>query len=314
MKKTFAILLLITAGYWANAQQDPQYSLNSFNNAAINPGYAGSNEMICAKALMRQQWMGFENAPKTTVFNINAPIEPGGVKSGVGLTIISDQLGFESNLHIKGAYAYRMELGDGMLGIGLGLGLINKSIDGDWASPASIQSGGNVFTDPSIPHMDSRMTFDMDFGAYYVTDEYFAGLSTTHITKSTLKVDDKQSIFNARHYYIAAGYHYQLPNPLLMFSPSLLMKTDGATTQFNINALLTYNKKFSGGVAYSVGDAITPMIVGRFGDVQFALAYDIGLSDIAKYNNGSLEIMVGYCFTITKDTKTGRYKSVRFLN
>ena len=314
MKRSITLFLFLSVAMFSFSQQDPQYSLNSFNNATINPGYAGSNEMICAKLLHRSQWMGFDNAPNTNVINVNAALEPGGIKSGVGLTIMQDKLGFESNVLIKAAYAYRMELGDGMLGIGLGLGLINKSIDGDWNSPSSLETGGNVFLDQSIPHMDSRMTFDLDFGGYYLTKDYYVGLSTTHLNKSTLKVDDKQSIFNARHYYVSGGYHYQLPNPLLLFSPSLLVKTDGATTQFNVNALITYNNKISGGVAYSVGDAISPMIIARIGEIQAGLSYDIGLSDIAKYNNGSFEFFLGYCFTITKDTRQGKYKGVRFLN
>ena len=52
------------------AQQDPQYSQYMFNHMAINPGYAGINEAVCLNAAHRQQWVGIDGAPVTSVFTV----------------------------------------------------------------------------------------------------------------------------------------------------------------------------------------------------------------------------------------------------
>ena len=52
MEKTFtaiASLALLFIGTSSFAQQDPQFTMNMFNRLYANPGYAGSNNGICAK-------------------------------------------------------------------------------------------------------------------------------------------------------------------------------------------------------------------------------------------------------------------------
>ena len=78
------IILTFFSGF---AQQDPQYSLNMLNHMTINPGYAGSQDAIEVNGLFRQQWMGFEGAPNTQVFNVNAPFKLFGKKHGAGLIL-----------------------------------------------------------------------------------------------------------------------------------------------------------------------------------------------------------------------------------
>ncbi|MDR2848526.1 MAG: PorP/SprF family type IX secretion system membrane protein, partial [Bacteroidales bacterium] len=82
-----------------DAQQDPQYSQYMFNQLAINPGYAGSRDAICATALHRQQWVGLKGAPVTSVFSAHTPFQLFGQSHGVGLNIVSDQLGFNKDIN-----------------------------------------------------------------------------------------------------------------------------------------------------------------------------------------------------------------------
>ena len=73
------------------AQQDPQFTQYMFDRLSINPGVAGTSGNICATALLRQQWTGFDGAPKTGLINIHSPIDK--ISSGVGLSVYFDQLG-----------------------------------------------------------------------------------------------------------------------------------------------------------------------------------------------------------------------------
>lgn len=296
-----------------SAQQDAQFSYNMFNHLFVNPGFAGSNEAICANAINRHQWMGFDGYPMSTVFNVDAPISK--INSGVGLSILNDKAGNEKNVDIKLAYSYRLDLGDGKLGLGLNVGLLNKTYTGTWVTPSDlIGSGGGQ--DPSIPQAnDSHMAFDMSLGAFYRTNNLYAGLSSTHLTQSKMKYNNINASYLRRHYYFTAGYFYQLPNnPLFEIRPSVYIKTDGSTSQLDVNASVIYNKMIWGGVSYRTSDAIIGMLgIELKNGLKVGYAFDIVTSQIGSYNRLSHEFLVGYCFNISVDKRRGSYKSVRFL-
>jgi type IX secretion system PorP/SprF family membrane protein len=316
-----AFLLIAAAGF---SQHDPQYSMNMYNYQIINPGYCGSNDAICANALYRNQWMGFEGAPTTYLVAANMDIKS--ISSGAGVTFYSDKLGFETNNGMKLAYCYRIKLGDktnpGSLGIGLAFGFLNKSLDGDWITPTYLDNptANDPYEDPAIPHSESKMAFDVDFGAFYKqafnkNDLLVAGISTTHLNQAQFKFNDLSKMpFLRRHYYITASYYKQLPWPEWELRPSVFVKADGATAQFDINLQAIYKRQFWGGVSYRIGDAFVAMAGYTFpNNLGFGLAYDITTSDIARYSSGSFEVMLRYCFTIEKTTSKTRGSSVRFL-
>ncbi len=313
MKKLIFTSLIILFTLNSGAQQDPQFSQYMFNQMAINPGYAGSNDMICATLLNRQQWVGFTGAPSSTVFHINAAVKPFGVSSGVGFFIMNDQAGFNNNLNISGSYAYRFDLGPGKLGIGLSLGMYNQSLEPEWFIPDS-DYHTDVNGDPLIPeNSESVFVFDMGFGLFYKTDELYVGLSSTHLNEPEFKFS-KGSPFLTRHYYFTTGYNFQLPNPLFEILPSIQILSDGATSEITLNAITLYNKKFWGGVSYKVGSAIVGMLgIQLFNGIQLGYAYEFPTSDIIQGTTGSHEFLVNYCFSLGMERSPRRYKSVRFL-
>lgn len=308
---TFGGLLIFLGG---QAQQDPQFSMNMYNHMAVNPGYAGSQGMMSAAVLNRQQWMGFEGHPQTTFFSAHMPVKPFGISSGVGVTFMDDQLGFESNTGLNLNYAYRMDLGGGKLGIGLSAGLLSKGIKGDWKIPDSdfhYEAG----QDPAIPTTEETgMGFDMGFGAFFNTEELYIGLASTHLLEPTIDYGSSAKVDIRRHYYLTAGYNFQLANPSFELQPSVFAKSDGASFQFDVNANLIYNKKFWGGVSYRLGDAVVFLIGLEMNNgMRAAIAYDFTTSAIGAYSKGSIEFMINYNLEIGSDKSSQKYRSVRFL-
>ena len=296
-----------------SSQQDPLSSQYMFNTMTYNPGIAGTSGMICATALNRQQWIGFKGAPSTTVFNISAPVTLFMIKSGVGLLIESDNIGFDKDINLAAAYSYLMELGQGKLGIGLNLGMINKTLTPIWQIPA-----GDIYTpatgDPLIPeNKESFVAFDAGLGLYYKADNYYAALSVTHLNQPKIKFT-KGLPYISRHYYLTAGYTLQLPNPSLELIPSVFAFSDGKVTQFTVTSLVRYNKKVWGGVSYRAGDALIGMVgFELYNGIRLGYAYDFTISDIRKNSSGSHEFMVNYCFDLSLGKSTMKYKSIRFL-
>jgi len=304
-----AFLFLVMILQQVFSQQDPLSSQYMFNTMTYNPGFAGVSGMICATALNRQQWIGFKGAPSTTIFNISAPVKPFKIKSGVGLVVESDNVGFDKDISLSAAYSYHLDLGQGVLGIGLNLGLLNKTLTPTWHMPLGDPSG-----DPLIPeNKESFVAFDAGLGLYYKADKYYAAFSVTHINQPVIKFTKGQP-YISRHYYLTAGYTLQLSNPSFELLPSLFAFSDGKVIQFNATSLVRYNKKVWGGVSYRYGDALIGIIgFELFNGIRLGYAYDFTISDMNKGSSGSHEFIVNYCFDMSLGKSPMKYKSIRFL-
>ncbi|MBU0764940.1 MAG: type IX secretion system membrane protein PorP/SprF [Bacteroidetes bacterium] len=321
MRKIVSILILVITCFVGFSQQDPQVSLNMYNQLTVNPAYAGCNEAVCGSILHRNQWLGFSSddgsAPRTDIFNVHGAFEK--FSSGVGLVLMQESIGFESNLNLNLAYSYRIPVGkSAKLSLGLSFGMFNKSLDGQWRTPDMLDQDNNVsspFDDPAIPYSESKVVFDAGFGAFFRTAEgLYIGLSSTHLPQSRFKFSSDPITYLQRHYYLSAGYYWQTPSPLFVVKPGLFIKSDGQTVQYDINALVEWKKMAWGGISYRVGDAFVAMAgVHLPMNLRIAIAYDFTTSALSKYSSGSIEVMVNYCFTLKIDSQRGSYKSVRFL-
>lgn len=309
-------IILCSIALIGHAQTENFSSLSMFNYMYYNPGYAGDGNEIEARALVRNQWMGFEGAPQTQTFSIDAPFKLFGIKNGVGLTIINDQIGNFQNIGLNFSYAYRRQMLQGEVGIGAGVNLTNQSYSGEWIFPDGSAS------DPWVPQNteDKPMFFDMNLGLYYSSDNVYLSCSMRNLLQSKINYtsttagEEVKPSYCARQLFVGAGYEYQLRNPLFSLQPNLFLTTDFATTTFALSGILTYNEKFYGGVAYKPIDAITFLAgVSLPSGIEIAVSYDLTTSSIINYSSGSFEFMVGYLFSLDRNKDNHKYKSVRFL-
>ncbi len=317
MKKQIFFLLVLLMVSAISKAQDSQFSQTMFTQLLINPGYAGSEDKICAYALNRTQWSGLEGAPRVTVFNVDAAIKN---RIGLGLSLENDELGFDKNFKINLSLAYKQTIGKGKLGIGVKWGVASSAIDvggGGWVTPDVIAND-----DPAIPIDGSNdINFlDFGFGLYYKTQDLYLGISSTHLLDSEFEFNSNEAGTTTatnvlkRNYYITAGYNLPFANPLLEFKPSVFVQSDGTNSQLAVNALIAYNKKIWGGVSLRTDNAITGIFgIELFKWVKVSYAYDFVVSDLVGYNNGTHEIMMGFCLDVKKDKTPEKYKSIRFL-
>lgn len=316
MKKFIAAYVIFGLMYLGtNAQQEAQFSFYMFNQLAYNPGYTGIREAICLNTDVRQQWIGYTDmegnkvAPQTYLFTIDAAINK--INSGIGLNIMQDKIGFYTNTGVKLSYAYRVPIGPGKLGIGLQGGFYNQQID----------FNKFIFHDKDDPLLmskavESDMLLDFAGGLYYNMPTFFCGLSSTQLSEPNFKSSNNLAEPKLkRHYFFTAGYHYDL-SPEFKISPSVLIKSDMASTQYDINGIVTYNNKFWGGLTYRPQDAATVMVgLNILEDFRFGYSYDITTSAIGanKRSDGTHEITLSYCFKIVMPVYHQSHRTVRFL-
>jgi len=320
MKKVslfLVISLFSTTLLWG--QQDPQFSQFMYDRLSVNPGFAGSNDAICATVIGRQQWSGLSGEPSTGLLNISGPISS--IKSGIGATVYLDEIGPISTTVARLSYAYHLKIsGSTKLGLGVGLGLINSNINSQWVAYDFGDDGliglGTGAGDPSISQQNqSASTFDASFGAYLYNPKYYVGISAVHLTEGDLS---ELNVQVARHLYFMAGYDFDI-SPTLTLTPQTLVKTDLASTQVDVNATATYNNTFWLGVSYRLEDAIAPMAGYNYqfpdgkSNLRIGYSYDLTTSELNNYSSGSHEIMLGYCYKLQKPLPKRVYKNPRFL-
>ena len=317
MKKIISFLFLVfMINFVASGQQDPQYTNNMFYKLSVNPGYAGAEGAINGLILNRYQWEGFKGAPKTLVFSADAAIEAFGAPGGIGLNVISDELGFEKNTQINVNYAYKVPLNIGVLGIGVSLGVLNKGINPKtWVSSDDILNSTEGGTgDYLIPQGEvSQMAFDAGLGLYLSTNQYYLGVSVTHLNQASIKFDELSSTFLVRHYYLSGGYNIKLSDPLFELRPSFFLKSDIASWQLDLNANVVFDERFWGGISYRVQDAVALLMgMEMENGLRFGYSFDLVTSGISRYGFGSHEIFVSYSLGLEKN-RNQKYKSIRFL-
>ena len=309
MKRVLILVLLASSSY-SFAQQDPQFTQFMFDKLSVNPGYAGINNNLCFTGFYRQQWTGFDGAPTTILFQGHAPIKS--INSGVGLTLFNDELGQETSNIIRGHYSYHFKnVGTGKLGLGVSIGYVSKSLGNDkWLAIDPVSS------DNSIPDNGTTAgTMDFSFGAFYQADKFYVGLSSTHLSEGEMS---DLNIATARHYYLMAGYEYAV-SPSFDLLPNILMKSDAASTQIDINVIGMYKDMLWVGVSGRADDAVAPMIGYRhelndgLAAIRIGYSYDVTLSELNNYSSGSHEIMLNYCRKLKKPLPPQIYKNVRFL-
>ncbi len=293
------------------AQQPSLITHYMFTNMATNPAFAGGSGGINLTGLARQQWMGWKDtdgtksAPQTFLLTIDSPIKK--IHGGVGASISQDQIGVFKNTVLKLGYAYRMEAWSGNLSFGLQGCLVNIGYDGSKFKPI-------VDPDPLLGQAEktSDMMIDVGLGVFYkVPDVYYLGLSAENILQTTGKKTKYQL---RRTYYLNGGYQWTIPDhPAFELLPSAQIMFDGAVFQLNASALLKYNGKFYGGLGYRIQDAVSVLAGVFIKGLQIGVAYDISTSAMSKYNNGSMEIILNYCFKIDTDKYRKTYRNTRFL-
>jgi len=313
--RKIAILLLFSAWYLTGfSQQMPVFTQYDQSHMYTNAGFAGLGDGICVNGLMRQQWAGFKDAdgnkvaPEIYLISINSPMKV--LHGGIGGSIIQDKLGFEKNIAINLSYSYHLHLPFADLGMGLGVNLLNRTIDFAKLKPS--QAGDPLLT----PVTDGAMLFDANVGFFLSNPSYYAGFSVVNLLESkgkNLSTSDEVSLRyqTNRTFYLTGAYFFQTASGDYILSPGFMLQTDLHKLQATISGNIAVKDKFFGGISYRIMESIGVMAGVKFKGFRLSYSYDIVT---IKYGMpGSHEVGLSYCFKIKGDHSKTSYKNTRYL-
>jgi Bacteroidetes-specific putative membrane protein len=192
MNRSILIILVVSLPLQLRGQMFPLSDHYVVNALAINPAFAGCQDALSATISYRDQWVGFNDAPKSYILSVHAPVFNDRV--GLGLLIENNSIGIFKETSILGNYAYRMELQEGKLALGLAFGVTvyNNAWNELVANDANdIQLMNNP---------ESAVLPNFSIGTYYYTKKYFIGISmplflSYELDKSTGKYKIDNNLF-----------------------------------------------------------------------------------------------------------------------
>lgn len=293
-KLVIAITVLLTYTSISVAQQDPQYTQYMYNQAVINPAYAGSKENLSIVALYRNQWTGFDGAPKTITLSGHSPV---GERVGLGLSFISDQHGPVKENNIYADFSYTLNLGDDhKLAFGAKAGVTLHDI--------ALNSGVQTI-DPSDPLFESDVssaTPNAGIGAFFYSNKYYVGLSMPNMLSSIhLDEDGRKYGSEKQHYFLTAGYVFQLSENTKLKPSTLIKSSLDSPLSFDINANFLFYDKFELGASYRNEDSFSGLIGFAFTkDLRVGYAYDHIISDISEAASASHEVFLMFDLNFPK--------------
>jgi len=317
MRKFIAIILCTLTGTIAQAQQQAQFTQYMFNKTYVNPAFTGSQKSINVLGAARFQWMGFKDStnqtvsPRTFLVNFEAPLYS--IKSGFGISVEHDQLGYEKNLGIKLNYAFHHTIKKiHQVSFGFSMEVLNKTIDFskfsffDEADPLleGLKQEGSIFTDMGVGI------------SYSLKEKFYVGISAQRVLSSNADIGVLQ-FDNVPHYYFMTGYDFTLKQDKytnIVLVTGLLAGATSELSKVEFHTLLRYNDKYWGGLMYRWDDAVGIIAGLSVKSLSFGVSYDFTTSSFANASsNGSPEFFVRYSYPVIQKIKMKGYYNPRYL-
>jgi len=307
MKKLSLLFISVLMGGMLQAQQLPQLTQFMINDYAINPSIAGMNDYYQIKTSVRNQWVGINDAPKTTLLSIYGKNSK---HVGLGGSVFNDQVGPTSRAGASMTYAYHLNVTKQVkLSLALSGGFTQFKID---------KQGWNVLHSED-PLMQGDVIVDLvpdaTFGMNIYNDDWYIGVAIPQLLNSKLALLDDDFADNVsldmdgsltRHIYVMGAYSLSVSN-YWDIQPSILYKSVSSESQLDIGLKTIYNDKFWLGMDYrNNGDMAALLGLTIQDKYLIGYSYDILNSNLSDFSGGSHEFMFGITFNPSTENQIRR--------
>jgi type IX secretion system PorP/SprF family membrane protein len=314
MKFRFSILaVVICICGTVKAQSDFDLSQRWFNESVYNPGATGNNFSTGVFLHSRAQWAGLDGAPITNAITVDTYAE--NIRSGIGVSVYTDKIGYISSWSAKLSYAYYIGLnGKSSLALGLSGYLRNRN---SHISPDMLEQSN----DPAMTYSKTgEYNPDFDFGMEYL-GPLKAGVAIRHL----LKYEPINAFFPAHsmniwtyassRFNVSQGVSFE-PAVSYMYRDNIHRMEGGAIIYFFKSSSYTeYNDRFWLGGMYRLNKQFAVLAgVNLTSKIRLGYSFDYGTGDLATISKmGTHELFLSWHFNkiFYKDETCPAYQKPR---
>ncbi len=302
MFRLIILLIILVLPEMLSGQTPILFNQFYFNTLSVNPAFAGSENAMSATINYRNQWTGFDDAPKSSQLALHSPLKGG--RTGLGFHAENNSIGIYETTNIMGSYAYRVEVKDATLSLGLGFGVAVYAVN--WNNLQSIDRNDQLLTNNS----SSAVMPVFNFGTYYYTKKYYIGISIPSLLRYA---EDDDGGFKAKNdmaaysYLVNGGLDIDLSRDIIL-RPSLSAAFNVKyPTRIYMNSMLGFKEKVWVGLGYRSQNTVIGLFQCQLNyQLRLAYAYDFANGELGKYLNGSHEIGLNYIFRYSRKVMSPR--------
>lgn len=303
--KTIYIAISFFVCTYSYGQQEVMLTQFMYNKLSLNPAYAGNDDFTSLNITYRDQYNGFPGAPTSQIVSANLPMMRKSI--GLGFDLQSQSIGITSRTSLSMMYAYKFRF-KGKRMLSMGLKATGRRYSFDFTDDRLIAIQG-LTLDPSIPDTEvSRFLMNVGFGIYFEADNYYISLSSPGLIKGDIDFDGNSDLSQeSRHVFLMGGATFAVAERL-DFTPQILIKyAENSPFDMDLNFGLTLDQKYTGAIAYrlggadgDVGESIDVLLGFQLTEqLMLGFSLDFTLSKLRSFENGSLELVLGYSFVKT---------------
>lgn len=294
MKHIYLVIVLILSVHFINAQETATYTHYHLFPVFINPAAAGMHEQHEFVFNFRNRWSAFEGAPKNISLLYNGLVTD---RIGLGGRLYSERIGQLRKVQGQVDYAYKFNLQDYIMSIGLSTAIQQFRI-------ASITDDPFInISDPLLNEaLDGSLLFDASVGIFgQYQESFYFGVSFPNLIRSRLadiEGEDDTIEDDEFNYTVLIGYRFPVKGYNFNVEPSLLIQNVRYVPfQLDLNLKLSFlEEQLIGGISYSISEEnrFGVLIGTRINALRLYYSYDVSFGDFQNYNNGSHEFTVNY--------------------
>ncbi|WP_299767632.1 PorP/SprF family type IX secretion system membrane protein [uncultured Dokdonia sp.] len=275
----FTIVGLVLYSVHAFAQQTPVFSDYNYNTIIINPAHTGLNEETEIAFTNRGLVDAFDGTPKYLSLSASIPRD----YSGFGGGILRDEIGVTTTTHFFASYAYKIFLSQDsnvprwhngnphVMSFGISAGVLQYAEDLlDLNITNDINFAQNINT--SIPTIGA--------GFLYNERNFYVGIAAPNIVGDLLSSEKNVELVVPYYAYGAYKLYFGNQEEFLLKPNALVIVSNGAPTQVDMNVFLNYKSKLEAGIGYRTNSLVN-MLVGCyiFSNVRLNYTYNIALNN-----------------------------------
>jgi type IX secretion system PorP/SprF family membrane protein len=286
--KTILLFLsvLLVLNFKLTGQQQVHLTQYFDNYLYANPAYAGSSGMMNVSGIHREQWVGFEGAPRTSILGFNMPLKYESV--GIGANVIRDEIGPTSNTQLQLSASYRLKFDEKnslSFGLNAGFGMMN-SITSSLIS--------TIENDPSkLTNQQNRFMPNMGAGLLFKRERLFVGISAPKLFQSSL--DGTDNNVEKRHFFTQIGGVINLDEAWKLRPTTQLIFISGSPINLDLTLATIYQERFVFGAMYRLQSAFGVFVQYQINEkFRISLASDFSTQAIRSYNYGTYELGLAY--------------------
>lgn len=331
-RQIFCIITISILGFSEIKSQDlPVHEQYMFDWTLVNPSFMGLSESTSVKLLHREQWIGIENSPRTSLLLVKRRLKDR--TGGLGGYVFSDRNGPSSKHGFQFSWSYQAMIDvkryDRLI---LSLGM---SVKGLMHVLDETQFERHIY-DPIIDYT-KKTSFIPGANAGFLLSykDYFVGASFDNLIQFTDRMYNQalepppRVLLNAH-----TGAIFDIIQRV-QIRPSVLYKSNfHGLNQLDVNCkvhifsgkdvrsvYIRYSNEFWAGLSYkqtldyknSSALALSPSFGFSTGAFTFAYLYDIGLTSLQMFHYGTHQVSIGLRFFPDKYVNWGKHHIPLFL-